>query len=71
MFEKNNKENIYSNIGLQKITSMNRSRTNIGEQIRKKLKIKPLSSDVTNVLMPRNQNTFQEPMTKLESKNSF
>jgi hypothetical protein len=31
MFEKNNKENIYSNIGLQKTTSMNRSRTNIGE----------------------------------------
>ena len=56
MFEKNNKENVFGNVPSLKMPSLNKNRTNIGEEIRKKLKINTPSTNSLSILMPRDMN---------------
>jgi hypothetical protein len=52
IFEKD-KENINNTMNSQYFTPLNKGKTNIGEEIRKKLKIKPTQNDLQSVLMPK------------------
>lgn len=67
MFEKNNKENVFGNTGSLKVPALNKNRSNIGEEIRKKLKINTITTSNTgslSVLMPRDLNTDVEKSRK-------
>ena len=55
-------------MSLQGISVTNKHRANIGEEIRKKLRINGLTENTGNVLMPKDQNIVVETKIKPEIK---
>lgn len=70
IFEKSNKENIFDNFTSQKQTPLAKQRANIGEEIRKKLKITAPPSNLTSVLHSRDLNAGHQKSIKVEHKKS-
>jgi hypothetical protein len=61
-FEKGNKENSNQNLASQYFTQVNKNKPNIGEEVRKKLKIKNNPNESQSVLLIKNDNHTQDEL---------